>query len=172
MFINDKYINESQITKITYIISYNKDFEGDIYEFSKFHLALVNDNFIRLYLLKEGIFKMTDELSRFDATDEYYHQKALLKRAHKIDKRIKNRSGHIKVLIQLSSGSVEETIINKFEDKYILTEKFIDISKPYKKYEEIKIGESFEPSEINIEYVYNKIFKKASIKYKEDKIMI
>jgi len=159
MIVDDIFINEEQITKIHYVYNYNKDKEKDIYHVTKYKVVLFDEDEIQVHILNGEKFNMKEYYSKVNDKEAYIMYKAKLKNLEKDAKTYKNSYGYIKVFIELSSGSIVETVINKFEDKFDLMH-------------ESKFGRIFNPEDLNINYICDIIFNNKSKTYKKEKVVI
>ena len=162
MFINNKYINENQITKIDYDIDIKKIKHYDIYKVSDFKYILRKyynyGGFCYLeFIAENGKFykKNIDKLKEIKYTSYYDEiEKNIENNVYKlISDTIYDEYGTLTVLMELSSGSVEKIKLYNYSKKrtYDFNKEIIT---------EIIDGEYFDKQSLNIEKIYDIIMNK------------
>jgi len=165
MILDGRYINEDQITCITFRKHFTKSPIYPLYKVSKFKYFKEWQNQYEVLLIQDS--KMTTINTPSRGSSEYTEimEKIQKENLQNMTENDYGYSGWVDATIELSSGTTYTHKIHDFEKH-----KFYDAR--IEKWSEKHDGEEFNPDDIDIDYVCSRIFSPQKEFKKNKKIMI
>ena len=164
MIIDDKYINDEQITNITYRKSYLSTSIDPLYKASKFKYFRKSANYYAEIVNQSYEY---NEIAQHRKPDkEFYDIEKRIrdKNLENVTKDTYNNSGWVEVKIELSSGTIISHILHSFTKSRLYNLKAQD-------YIIVDKGHEFVEEEVDIDYVCSMLFGNTK-RFTKEKIMI